>query len=82
MCKHMGAGAVGFAETGEHFHRSADAIGEAAGRRDRVGVLAALDTTLHACTGCHEAYRQHIVDMPEATEAPGEADLGCPMHAK
>lgn len=61
MCKHMGAGAPGFAEVGEQFHKTADQIGEAARRRDRGGIVHALDATLQTCVGCHEAYRQDIV---------------------
>jgi hypothetical protein len=72
MCKHMGAGAPGFAEVGEHFHKTADQIGEAARRRDRGGVVHALDATLQTCVGCHEAYRQDIVveAMPTAPQRP------------
>jgi hypothetical protein len=72
MCKHMGAGAPGFAEVGEHFHKTADQIGDAARRRDRDGVVHALDATLQTCVGCHEAYRQDIVveARPPAPLAP------------
>lgn len=66
MCKHMGAGAPGFAEVGEHFHKTADTIAEAARQRDSAGVAAALGATLQTCTGCHETYRQEIVEEPVA----------------
>jgi hypothetical protein len=65
MCTHMGAGARGFTEQALTFHRTADAIGTAARRGDRTAVLTALGTTLQTCTGCHEAFRQDVVD--EAT---------------
>jgi hypothetical protein len=62
MCKHMGAGAPGFSAMGEHFHRAAGGIVEAARNRDRAGVATALGTTLETCVGCHATYRQEIVD--------------------
>lgn len=62
MCTHMGAGAPGFTEMALTFHHTADTIGEAARRRDRSAVLAALSNTLQACTGCHATYRQQVVD--------------------
>lgn len=62
MCEHMGAGAPGFAQVGEHFHKTADTIAEAAKRHDRNGVTMALATTLQTCVGCHDTYRQQIVD--------------------
>jgi hypothetical protein len=65
MCTHMGAGAKGFTEQSLAFHRTADTIGAAARQHDRTAVMAALGNTLQACTGCHETYRQHVVD--EAT---------------
>ena len=65
MCTHMGAGAKGFTEQALAFHHTADSIGVAARLRDRAGVMTALGQTLQACTGCHETYRQHVVD--EAT---------------
>jgi cytochrome c556 len=64
MCEHMGAGVPGFAESGEQFHHTADGIADAARRRDHAGVEAALGATLATCTGCHETYRQEIVDTP------------------
>jgi hypothetical protein len=60
-CKHMGAGAPGFAAMGEHFHKTADQISVAARRHDRPGVVHALGDTLQLCVGCHESYRQEIV---------------------
>lgn len=63
MCQHMGAGAAGFSERALAFHRSADAIGDAARRGDRQAVMTALATTLSACVGCHATYRQQIVDQ-------------------
>jgi cytochrome c556 len=77
MCKHMGAGAPGFAERGEQFHHTADTIAEAAKRRDHAGVEAALGATLETCTGCHEAYRQEIVDDATfaKTGGPAAADM-------
>jgi hypothetical protein len=62
MCTHMGAGAPGFTEQALAFHHTADTIGVAAHRRDRRGVMRALGTTLQACTGCHETFRQRVVD--------------------
>ena len=85
MCKHMGAGAPGFAEVGEHFHKTADTIAEAAKRHDRAGVVTALGATLQTCVGCHDTYRQEIVDDATFTGAAGSAgmDASCPMmHGK
>jgi hypothetical protein len=62
MCTHMGAGAPGFTEQALAFHHTADGIGAAAHRRDRKEVMKALGTTLQACTGCHETFRQSVVD--------------------
>jgi hypothetical protein len=67
MCSHMGAGAKGFTEQALAFHHTADSIGRAARNEDRDGVMKALGATLQACTGCHETFRQSIVD--EATWA-------------
>ena len=36
-------------------------------KKDRAGVLAALDATLNVCVSCHSAYKQQVVD--EATWA-------------
>lgn len=83
MCKHMGAGAPGFTEVGEHFHKTADTIVDAARRRDRTAVITALDATLQTCTGCHETYRQDIVEASALEKAGGPAaggmDPSCPM---
>ena len=62
MCAHMGAGAPGFAELGLEFHRTADGIIAAAAQRDHAAVAGALDATLQKCVGCHDTYRQDIVD--------------------
>jgi hypothetical protein len=80
-CKHMGAGAPGFAAVGENFHRTAGQIGAAARHRDRSGVVRALDATLQTCVGCHESYRQEIVADAPSTGSGG-MDAGCPMHGK
>jgi hypothetical protein len=82
MCTHMGAGAKGFTEQALAFHHTADSIGAAARQRDRSAVLTALGNTLQTCTGCHEAFRQHVVDeatwkrltsmTPPAEHHPGE----------
>lgn len=64
-CIHMGAAAPGFAGVALGFHRSADAIADAALRGDGKAATAALAATLSTCVGCHAAYRQEIVD--EAT---------------
>jgi len=77
-CKHMGAGAPGFAAMGEPFHKTADQIGDAARRRDRSGVAHALDATLQACVGCHDSYRQDIVASAPAG-SPAMED-SCPMR--
>ena len=85
MCKHMGAGAPGFSEVGEHFHKTADTIAEAAKRHDHAGVTAALDATLRTCVGCHDTYRQEIVDEATFTKSAGTSgmDASCPMmHGK
>jgi len=65
MCTHMGAGAKGFTEQALAFHHTADSIGIAARQQDRGAVMKALGATLQACTGCHETFRQRVVD--EAT---------------
>lgn len=62
MCEHMGAGAPGFSEQALAFHRTADGIAAAAKREDQTAVLTALGQTLTACTGCHAAYKQRLVD--------------------
>jgi len=81
MCGHMGAGAPGFAAMGEQFHHTADRIVEAAKQRDRAGVATALGATLETCVGCHDQYRQDIVDN-EAFSKLGGAMNHMPMHGK
>jgi len=76
-CKHMGAGAPGFAAMGEHFHKTADQISDAARRHDRPGVVHALDVTLQTCVGCHETFRQDIV--ADAKAGAAGMDDSCPM---
>lgn len=63
MCRHMGAGAEGFTELALDFHRRADAIGAAARAHDGPAVLRATSNTLQACTACHAAFRQEVVDV-------------------
>jgi hypothetical protein len=65
MCTHMGAGAAGFTERALEFHRTADTIAVAARQGNAPAVLHALGKTLNACTGCHAAFKQQVVD--EAT---------------
>jgi len=62
MCSHMGAGAPGFAERAMAFHRTADGIATAARAKDGPGVLRELGATLEACTSCHAAWKQQVVD--------------------
>jgi hypothetical protein len=76
-CKHMGAGAPGFAAMGEQFHRTADKIGVAARRHDRPSIVHALDATLQMCVTCHESYRQEIVG--DAKAGTPSMDDSCPM---
>jgi hypothetical protein len=71
MCEHMGAGAPGFTEAALKFHHDADKIGEAAHKRDAQLVLSLLGQTLTQCTGCHETYKQHVVDEAEWTDTSG-----------
>ena len=80
MCQHMGAGADGFTEMALDFHRRADAIGEAARARDGASVLRATADTLHACTGCHAAYRQEVVDAATYQARTGESHDPSAMH--
>lgn len=65
MCTHMGAGAPGFTEQALAFHHTADRIAASARHKDRAQALVDLGATLQACTGCHAAWKQEIVD--EAT---------------
>jgi hypothetical protein len=62
MCTHMGAGAPGFTEQALAFHEHADGIAAAALDQARDRVLAELSTTLTACTACHAAWKQQVVD--------------------
>ncbi len=87
MCKHMGAGAPGFAEFGERFHHTADKIVDAARAKDRAGVVTALDATLQACTQCHAMFKQQVVSAPppmtgDAAAASGDMPMDCPMMDK
>lgn len=72
MCRHLGAGADGFTERALDFHRTADAIVEAARNRDAVGVLSSLDATLQRCTACHARFRQLVVDERAFAELTGK----------
>ncbi len=73
MCEHMGAGAEGFTEMALEFHSRADAIGAAARDQDGPAVLKATAKTLKACTGCHAAYRQDVVDADTWQAATGSS---------
>ena len=81
MCKHMGAGAPGFAEVGEHFHRTADTIAEAARRHDRAGRDRRARRDAADLRGCHDSYRQEIVDDATFAKTAGSSgmDPSCPM---
>lgn len=70
MCKHMGAGAEGFAERALQFHHHADRIGEAARMREPSAILRALSETLGECTSCHTAYKQQVVDDATSGKNP------------
>jgi hypothetical protein len=72
MCTHMGAGAAGFTERALEFHHTADTIAVAARAHDHAAVAAALGKTLSACTGCHAAFKQQIVDEATWTELTGQ----------
>jgi hypothetical protein len=81
MCTHMGAGAPGFAEQAIEFHHTADGIGAAARERDGAGVLAALGSTLQACTSCHAAWKQQVVNESTWQRlASAGAAAGHPSH--
>jgi len=69
MCTHMGAGAPGFSDQALGFHRTADTIAEAAAKKDRKAVLTALGKTLATCTGCHETWKQSVVDAETWSQA-------------
>jgi len=73
MCNHLGAGAPAFAATAVSFHHTADTIGAAAKKKDRGSVLAALTTTLDACTSCHATYKQQVVDEATWNQLTGAA---------
>jgi hypothetical protein len=80
MCQHMGAGAPGFTELALEFHQRADAIGEAASAHDGPAVLRATSNTLAACTGCHAAYRQELVDAETWAQRTGSDHDPAAMH--
>jgi hypothetical protein len=73
MCTHMGAGASGFAEQALAFHHTADSISAGARRHDRAAVMTALGATLQACTGCHQTFRQRVVDQATWTRLTSKA---------
>ena len=58
----MGEAAPGFTEQALAFHHSADRIATAAHDRDKARVVTELGTTLAACTSCHAAWKQQVVD--------------------
>jgi hypothetical protein len=80
MCQHMGAGAEGFTDMALEFHKRADAIAPAAKEKDLEGVLAATAHTLQACTSCHAAFRQVVVDAATWQERTGSAHQPGQMH--
>ena len=63
MCERLAAGSDDFKSQAMGFHRTADSIGEAAHARDAKAVSLALSHTLASCTGCHESFRQEVVDQ-------------------
>lgn len=73
MCQHMGAGAEGFTALALDFHKRADKIGEAAKAKDKNAVLQATSHTIQACTGCHAAFKQQVVDATRWQEITGSA---------
>lgn len=73
MCQHMGSGAEGFTDMALDFHSRADAIGEAAEAHDADAVLRATAHTLQACTTCHAAFRQEVVDLDTWQERTGSS---------
>lgn len=79
MCQHMGAGADGFTDIALDFHRRADKIAEAAKAKDAAAVLKATEHTLEACTTCHAAYRQEVVDA-ETWQARTGSEHDPAMH--
>jgi len=62
MCHHMGEGAASFGDVGRQFHTAADEITVAAQNKDRKGVLKALGSAMAHCNGCHQTYKQQLVD--------------------
>lgn len=82
MCRHMGSGAEGFTELALDFHRRADAIGVAAKAKDGKAVLQATSNTLQACTSCHAAYRQDVVDAATWEARTGAAHDPAMMHGE
>ena len=57
------------------FHRTADLIAEAARAKDVTGVLQTTAATVSVCTGCHETYKQQVVDENQwqrLTAPPGQ----------
>lgn len=78
MCTHMGAAAPGFTEQALSFHRAADRIADAARDRDHARVLLELGETLHACTGCHAAWKQRVVDDETWARLTAETSPGSP----
>jgi cytochrome c556 len=81
MCTHMGAGAPGFTEAGLLFHHTADTIVNAAREHDLAGVMRALGSTLQTCTGCHETYRQSVVDEATWNRLGGSEPMQHPLPA-
>ncbi len=73
MCQHMGAGAPGFTEQALQFHKTADGITTAAQAKDKAAVVQALDATLKTCTGCHDTWKQRIVNEAGWTQATASA---------
>ena len=81
MCTHMGAAAPGFTPLALEFHHTADTIVAAARKKDSRAVLEALHATLAACTGCHAAYKQRVVDEATWGALAGQAPPQ-QMHAQ
>jgi hypothetical protein len=78
MCTHMGAATPGFADQALAFHHTADTIAGAARQHDRAAVMRALGTTLQACTGCHETFRQRVVDQATFSQLTATAAGSAP----
>jgi hypothetical protein len=62
MCTHMGAGAPGFTAQALEFHETADRVAAAARASDGASMLSTFAATLQACTSCHAAWKQQVVD--------------------